>query len=77
MKQEITLIVLVVALLSAIFLVTESQKAEPPYYVASVNSDVYHEPGCFYSDRILPGNKIVFHSEDEARAAGYRRSKVC
>ena len=47
------------------------------YFIASRNSDVYHTPGCFYVDRILPENVIYFEDEVEAELAGYRRSERC
>jgi len=46
-------------------------------FVGSVNSDVYHYPGCRYVKKIHPENLIGFSSSDEARSYGYRPCKVC
>lgn len=49
---------------------------EPPaqrtnFYVASKNSNIYHEPGCDVVDSIHDENRITFSFRERARAAGY------
>ena len=42
------------------------------------NSKIYHLPqGCPSYDQISPKNIVVFHSEPEAAAAGYRKAGNC
>jgi len=45
-------------------------------YVASVNSNVFHSPSCYYVDRITAG-KVYFDSWDSAIESGRRPCKVC
>lgn len=40
------------------------------------NTGIYHVPGGAYYDRISPQNIVYFQNEDDALAAGFRRSKV-
>lgn len=47
------------------------------YYIGSVNSDVFHIPGCHYVNRIKESNKISFSSRDSAISSGYRPCEVC
>ena len=44
-------------------------------YVASKNSDVYHEPHCKWAKRIKPENLICFHSKEEL--GGYSPAQSC
>lgn len=46
-------------------------------YVGSINSDKYHLPSCRWAKKILPENKIEFHSREAAVKAGYKPCKVC
>ena len=46
-------------------------------YVASVNSDIFHEPSCSEAKKIKEGNKITFSSRDEALNAGYHPCNFC
>ncbi|MFP3897218.1 MAG: thermonuclease family protein [Anaerolineales bacterium] len=46
-------------------------------YVASANSDKYHDPSCRYAENILPENRVCFGSKEEAEDAGYVPCKVC
>lgn len=39
-------------------------------YVASKNSDTFHESSCFYVDRILEKNKVYFSTLEEAKRSG-------
>lgn len=41
----------------------------------NVKSKIYHMPGQRDYDKIKPANLIIFHSESEAIAAGYRKAK--
>ncbi len=45
-------------------------------YVASVNSNLYHDKSCPTVSRIKPENQVWFASREEAEAAGYSPS-VC
>lgn len=42
--------------------------------IASKNSKYYHWPWSSWAKNIKEGNKLVFHSEQEARNAGYEPS---
>jgi len=44
---------------------------------ASSESNVYHNAGCSYVQRIKPENLITFKSVQEAKAHGYRACKKC
>ena len=44
-------------------------------YVASKNSDIYHEPQCKWAKRIKAENLICFHSEEEL--IGYSPAQSC
>lgn len=44
---------------------------------ASSESNVYHNAGCSYIQRIKPGNLITFKSVQEAKEHGYRACKKC
>jgi len=42
------------------------------------NSKIYHlSRGCPSYHKIAPRNIVVFNTEDQARAAGYRKAKNC
>lgn len=42
------------------------------------NSKIYHLPqGCPSYNKIAPKNIVNFNSEEEAKAAGYRKAKNC
>lgn len=45
--------------------------------VANKNSGIYHLPACPGFDAVGERNKVAFNSEDEARAAGYRKARNC
>lgn len=46
-------------------------------YVASTNSDKFHEPYCSQAQRINDANKITFSSREEAINAGYEPCNIC
>lgn len=46
-------------------------------YVASRNSDVFHDPDCSYVDSIKESNKIWFDTIEEALASGRRGCSRC
>lgn len=46
-------------------------------YVASKNSDVFHESDCSYVSKIKESNKIWFDTIEEAQASGRRGCYVC
>lgn len=43
----------------------------------NLKSRIYHLPGCRNYDDIAPANRVVFRSEVEAAAAGYRKAANC
>ena len=47
------------------------------YYVASANSDIYHEWYCTQASRITDANKITFQTREEAENQGYAPCKIC
>lgn len=46
-------------------------------YVASSNSDKFHEPSCSQAKRINEENKITFSSREDALNAGYSPCGIC
>jgi endonuclease YncB( thermonuclease family) len=40
-------------------------------------SHIYHVPGCMDYDKIAQQNRVIFQTEAEAVAAGYRKAKNC
>lgn len=46
-------------------------------YVGSVNSNIYHEPDCYWAKKIKPENEIWFYTANQAHEQGYRPCKVC
>ena len=46
-------------------------------YVASVNSEVFHQPNCRYAQRIKQNNLVGFKSREDAVNSGRRPCKVC
>ncbi len=47
---------------------------ENAQFVASVNGEVYHAKNSPWAERIKEENRLFFNTEEEAQAAGYRRS---
>lgn len=47
------------------------------YYVASVKSSVFHQPGCWMAKRIKEPHKIIFKNKREALEQGYTIHKLC
>lgn len=45
--------------------------------IGNTNSQIYHTPGCSSYARVSPQNRIIFASEKEAIAKGYRISGQC
>jgi len=43
----------------------------------NIRSRIYHVPGCHDYDNIAPANRVLFKTESEATAAGYRKAKNC
>lgn len=56
--------------------ITQSQIAEYAY-VASVNSEVFHQPNCRWAKKISPRNLVGFKTREEAIKSGRRPCKVC
>lgn len=48
-----------------------------PYYVASVNSDIFHRPSCDYVDNILEENRTYYLSKLRAIIDGKQPCSVC
>jgi len=46
-------------------------------YIASVNSEVFHQPNCRYAQRIKSKNLAGFKSREEAINSGRRPCEVC
>lgn len=83
---------LLAAILSTAVLHTAPRAHQEPLLVASAqnkqhqakairgnrNSKIYHLPqGCPSYNKIAPKNIVNFNSEEEAKAAGYRKAKNC
>jgi len=47
------------------------------YYVANINSDVYHTPGCKWTDRIKPENMVEFENVEEAESKRFLPCRNC
>lgn len=41
------------------------------------NSGIYHVPGCRNYDDVSLANRVIFKTEDDAKAAGYRKAGNC
>lgn len=52
-----------------------SDPKEGCMFVASKNSNVYHEPHCKWAKKIKPENLVCFHSIEETK--GYEPAKSC
>lgn len=50
---------------------------EPPNFVGSINSDIYHYTDCEWARRISTENLVEFSSIEETREKGYRPCFVC
>lgn len=48
-----------------------------PYYVASVNSDIFHRSSCDYAENILEENRVYYATAADAEDAGKRPCSVC
>lgn len=46
-------------------------------YIASSNSNKFHEPSCSQAKKIKEDNKIIFSSRDDAINAGYEPCGLC
>ena len=54
-----------------------SSSDDDMYYVASADSDIYHEWYCSRASKISDANKITFQTREEAENQGYTPCKVC
>lgn len=54
-----------------------SSSDEDIYYVASDNSDVFHEWYCTHASKISDSSKITFQDREDAINQGYTPCKVC
>jgi micrococcal nuclease len=48
-----------------------------PSVVGNRNSKIYHLPNCPDYSKVSARNQILFETEGEAQAAGYRKAKNC
>ena len=46
-------------------------------YIASVNSEVFHDPNCRWAKKIKPHNLVGFKTREDAIKSGRRPCKVC
>jgi len=53
------------------------EKATSSFYVASRNSNLFHEPGCWQAKRIKDNYKIIFKTKKQALASGYTPHRGC
>jgi len=53
------------------------EKNPSPFYIASKNSKLFHEPGCWQAKRIKDEYKVIFKTRKEALEAGYTPHRVC
>lgn len=56
---------------------SSSSSSNSGTFVASSNSNKFHEPYCSQAQRISDANKITFSSRDEAINAGYEPCEIC
>ena len=56
---------------------TTKNSATAHTYVASVNSNKFHESSCSQAHRIKDSNRITFSTRDEAINAGYSPCSIC
>lgn len=56
---------------------SENPEATPMPIIGNRNSHVYHRPDCPNYTATAPKNRVIFNSEAEAEAAGYRRARNC
>ena len=56
---------------------TTSSSSTAHTYVASANSNKFHEPSCSQAKRIKDSNRITFSSRDEAINAGFSPCSIC
>ncbi len=52
-----------------------TEGAVNPPWVASSRGRTYYRTGCSAANKLAPDNRIYFKSEEDAKAAGYRRSR--
>lgn len=72
LKKNIKIIVTTLTLVLAL-----SAAALATQYVGSSLSDKFHEPSCRAAKKILPADKIVFSSRQDAINKGYKPCKIC
>ena len=55
----------------------EKPATMPMAIIGNRHSQVYHRPDCPNYTSTAPKNRVMFHSEAEAKAAGYHRARNC
>ena len=53
------------------------EKESCPWYVASKNSHLFHESGCWQAKRIKDNCRMVFKTREQALRSGYTPHKSC
>lgn len=56
---------------------SSSSSSSSGTFVASSNSNKFHEPYCSQAQKISDANKITFSSREEAINAGYEQCEIC
>lgn len=56
---------------------SSSSSSSGTTYWGSSKSGKFHYPSCEWGQKIYSGNKVVFHSREEAISAGYSPCQVC
>jgi hypothetical protein len=56
---------------------TSQAQAAEYAYVASVNSEVFHQPNCKWAKKISPQNLVGFKTREEAIKSGRKPCRVC
>lgn len=54
---------------------TKAARASSGPWTGSTKGKTYYKTGCSGANRLAAGNRIYFASEDEAKKAGYSRSR--
>ena len=67
----------VVILFLIIVISAKNSSKKPILYIGNKSSKTYHKKTCQTLSSFGEGNMIGFHSEEEARRAGYRPCNIC
>ena len=53
------------------------EKEDSSYYVGSVKSNIFHQPGCWQAKRIKEAHRFIFPTKQEALKRGYTIHRIC